>query len=615
MTGVSLPGLCVCDTLADLLFSPSQSQLLHPTPQRYLLFLRLLPGPTVRHLLAGLADRVESEGLFGLPLSVAGSTVSTLSRALSSSEFGSVGEDGCGSPPIGAVSSGGCPPVENDKGGRGGVEVVGLEQLLRVPDPGSLTRDPRERGRGSVDESCSDEDSFRDAQWRLGSDDSELQLREEVWFDAVDSEEVWFDPVDSPIPSGYEPYDDDGGALRGAGSWSESLEGVPWGDPTGDGNDRGLSAQHEEEERDDIDDEEEEDACWIDLPCEAERGPSIRHEEKNDDDIEDEGEEDACWIELDPADDGAERGPSALHEEGNDDEEEVEEEAYWIDPRCLRGGSRGENSPQSGRRYALDDSCPSFRSVLDAAASLALDVLGADSVEWRPDGDTARALAASDRGDDDCTNRHAERDVLKWTGTHGGCPILKTRGVVDMSPRALLSVLLDPDRAPEYNRNCTGKVRLRTFDLKAETNDDEDGVFSTASIIRTSIRVPIVGTGIDTTCLVHSRPVEEGPDGCRSYVLVSVAVAHGPAGSEGDGGGGLVSASVLRPLSPAVPRDGGPSCAPDDAAMRCELTNVARAALPIPVPGFLLRRAAEAGADGFFEGVRDLAARERLGSV
>ena len=566
----------------------------------------------MRHLLAGLADRVESEGLFGLPLSVAGSTVSTLSRALSSSEFGSVGEDGCGPSPVGAFSSGGCPPAENDKGGRGGVEVVGLEQLLRVPDPGSLTRDPRGRcgssagvGGGS---SCSDEDSFRDAQWRLGSDES--THREEVWFDAADSEEVWFDPVDSPIPSGYEPYDDydDGGALHGVGSWSESLEGVRRPDPADDVVDRGLS--HEEKNEDDHEEEDEdEDAYWIDLRCEADRGLSIRHEEKNEDDIEDEGEEDACWIELDPADNGAESDLSAHHEEEKKDDNEEEEEAYWIDPRCLRGSSRGESSPQNGHRYALDDGCPSFRSVLDAAASLALDVLGADSVEWRPDGDTARALAASDRGDDDCTNRHAERDVLKWTGTHGGCPILKTRGVVDMSPRALLSVLLDPDRAPEYNRNCTGKVRLRTFDLKAETNDDEDGVFSTASIIRTSIRVPIVGAGIDTTCLVHSRPVEEEPDGCRSYVLVSVAVAHGPKGSEGDGGGGLVSASVLRPLPPAVPRDGGPY-----DAMRCELTNVARAALPIPVPGFLLRRAAEAGADGFFEGVRDLAARERLGS-
>ena len=484
----------------------------------------------MRHLLVGLAEHVEAEGILGLAHSAAGSTVSTLSRAISSSEFGDAGEDG-GPPPVGAAPSGGSPPAENGRE-KCAVEVTGLEELLRVPDPASLaSRD--HRARGLDDGSSLGEDSFRDALWRLEPDD------------CTHRDEVWFDAVDSPIPTGYAPYDDeDGNEAFRVGSWSESLE--PW--LAGDEAERGPSAQHEAEERDD-----------------------------------NEGEEG--------------------------------EEAYWMDLRCLADGFRGEDRPPpNGHHYALDDGCPSFRSVLDAAASLALDVLGPGSAEWQPDGDTARALAAADRGDGDCADRPTDAEVLKWTGTHGGRSVLKSRGVVRMSPRDLLSVLLDPDRATEYNTNCAGKVCLRKFNLgKIDDDDDDDDepTATTASIVRSSIRVPVIGAGIDTMCLVHSRPVEEGTGGSPSYVLVSVAAAQGPAGGDGGGGDGLVAASVLRPTPPVVRRDGAAAAAEDEEW--CELTNVARAALPVPVPGFLLRRAAEAGADSFFSGVRDLADRERAG--
>jgi len=472
----------------------------------------------LRHLLVGLAEHVEAEGILGLAQSAAGSTVSSLSRALSSSEFGKVAEDVCPSP-TGAASSGG--RAEDGRKKPAAVEVTGLEELLRVPDPTSLAGgDHRARGFDGGS-SRGEDDSFRDALWGLESDDG------------THREEVWFDAVDSPF-SGYAPYDDedDNEALRGVRSWSESLEQP------------GLAGD------------------------EAERGLSA-HEAK----VEERAEN------------------------------EMEDEEYWIDLRCLEGSFGENHPPPNGHHYALDDGCPTFRSVLDAAASLALDVLGPGSAEfeWRPDGDTARALAASsDRGDYDCTNRRREAEVLKWTGTHGGRSALKSRGVVRMSPRALLSVLLDTDRATEYNTNCAGKVRLRDFNNAAKMDDEP--TTTTASIVRSSIRVPIIGAGIDTTCLVHSRPVEDGSDGSPSYVLVSIAVAHGPAGGEGGGGDGLVSASVLRHA---------PS---DDGAAWCEVTNVARAALPVPVPGFLLRRAAEAGADGFFAGVRDVADRERVGS-
>lgn len=325
----------------------------------------------LRHLLVGLAEHVEAEGILGLAQSAAGSTVSSLSRALSSSEFGKVAEDVCPSP-TGAASSGG--RAEDGRKKPAAVEVTGLEELLRVPDPTSLAGgDHRARGFDGGS-SRGEDDSFRDALWGLESDDG------------THREEVWFDAVDSPF-SGYAPYDDedDNEALRGVRSWSESLEQP------------GLAGD------------------------EAERGLSA-HEAK----VEERAEN------------------------------EMEDEEYWIDLRCLEGSFGENHPPPNGHHYALDDGCPTFRSVLDAAASLALGVLGPGS-EWRPDGDTARALAASDRGDVDYTNRRGEAEVLKWTGTHGGRSALKSRGVVRMSPRALLSVLLDTDRATEYNTNCAGK--------------------------------------------------------------------------------------------------------------------------------------------------------------
>ena len=212
---------------------------------------------------------------------------------------------------------------------------------------------------------------------------------------------------------------------------------------------------------------------------------------------------------------------------------------------------------------------------------------GGDVPRWKPDDRTRKFLDRRRRRDDDCENGRSEEEwervigseVLQWTGSErdSGVPMLRTRGVVDMTPSRLEGLLLDCDGMRRINKNLIRKENVVAFAAAA------GGGGGTTKIVRHVMKVPIVGSTIEGLSMTHSRRLDDG-----GYVIVSRSVAAGGDPSAMEPANPYCSISVLRP----VPNSD-----------RTELTNVAQTS-SAPIPNFLVQKVASMAAVDFFNNLR-----------
>jgi len=247
----------------------------------------------------------------------------------------------------------------------------------------------------------------------------------------------------------------------------------------------------------------------------------------------------------------------------------------------------------------------SFQNLLEALVESSLTLASLDKEEertdtqspWMPEGNTTKVLQHRNTRHythDEWMNI-LENDVLKWTrtaaipSTNATCrshayPILKTRGIIAMPPYELRDLLLDSNRVKEFNKNSLGKKNIC---ILPSSNDDE-----TTVIVEHDMRIPIVGTSIQTLALTHSRPIHCGDGGCGcdiGYIVVSRSVKRGLEEEEKDP---FYSISILRPV-PNQPE-------------KTDLINVAQMGVSNHVPGFVLRKIGFMGASDFFANLRRL---------
>ena len=231
---------------------------------------------------------------------------------------------------------------------------------------------------------------------------------------------------------------------------------------------------------------------------------------------------------------------------------------------------------------------PRLKCMLDIMVQSALSLAREDSANidnkcpvWKPEGDTKKTLQRILKWSCNERTKALTNTVLKWTGVLANekeeLRLIKTRGIINMSPLDLKNLLIDCSRGHLVNKNSLGKKDIWKFPCN----------IGTTTIVENTMKVPFVGGEIHSVSLTHSRFVQNDPiHGDNFYVIVSKSVQN-----ELDKPTGLpyYSISVLRPVQ-------------DN---KTDLVNVAQIS-EVPVPKFLVNKIAFTGAVDFFTNLRSI---------
>jgi len=218
------------------------------------------------------------------------------------------------------------------------------------------------------------------------------------------------------------------------------------------------------------------------------------------------------------------------------------------------------------------------QNVLDALIRHSLELLADNnlSIKWQPDDTTKKILQryTATSYEDVQWMQILEEQVLKWTTQVDNTPMLKTRGIIKMTPNELNNLLLDCTRVQEYNKCSLGKKDLCAFHPLCGGE---------AKIVEHVMQIPIVGGQVETLSLTHSRPLVDDNAG---FVIVSRSVKKELDDTVGNP---CFSISSLRSIA---------------GTEKTELTTLT--SISLPIPKFLMHRVAFYGADDFFCNLRKI---------
>ena len=224
-------------------------------------------------------------------------------------------------------------------------------------------------------------------------------------------------------------------------------------------------------------------------------------------------------------------------------------------------------------------------------------------IAWMPEGKTGRLLrrltplSAIDRLE------VLKTETLLWSGKFrqniggGGdrdSRFYLARGILPLSPQALLALLWDNERTQEYNKFCLGRTTLMGEDKLNFGKDRNDETAQTTKVIQSETRVPLTSLSVKVQCLMHARTIP-----AYGYVIISRSCTAGPAGSHTAPLPNLRrSPSEIQwgiNLLRTVPHR------PD----LVDLTSLSQVST-VGVPPFLSQKIALLGVQGFFEKARQL---------
>mmetsp|Transcript_35251 Transcript_35251/g.74438 ORF Transcript_35251/g.74438 Transcript_35251/m.74438 type:complete len:492 (-) Transcript_35251:44-1519(-) len=241
--------------------------------------------------------------------------------------------------------------------------------------------------------------------------------------------------------------------------------------------------------------------------------------------------------------------------------------------------------------YAIcggDEGLDSFHSMLDVLVNRSLKIATVDGLtattvdqefHWKVDGHTNKILQRHSIHRHEEWSKMLESEVLKWTSSirshdsNSDTPMLRTQGVIDMTPSNLKDLLLDCKRVRLFNKHSLGKEDLCTFP-NVESGE--------AKIVKHEIRIPVVGGTIQSLFLTHSRCIENG-----GFIIISQSVKRQFNDTISSP---FYSISILRP----VPNSD-----------KTELTNITQIS-SMPIPKFLMQKVGFMGADDLFKNLRAL---------
>jgi hypothetical protein len=232
---------------------------------------------------------------------------------------------------------------------------------------------------------------------------------------------------------------------------------------------------------------------------------------------------------------------------------------------------------------------PQLESILDVLVQSALSLALDDSANskkicpvWKPEGDTKKTLQRMCKWNADERAEALSKTVLKWMGVlktkKEDLRMIKTRGIVNMSPIDLKDLLIDCSRVHLVNKNSLGKKDVCKYPFTV----------GTTTIVENTVKIPFVGGEIYSISLTHSRCVSRGPTIGDSYIVVSKSVQKILNEKTGLP---YYSITLLRPVG--------------DDTSKTDLVNIAQIS-EVPVPNFLVNKIAFTGAVDFFNNLRSI---------
>jgi len=198
-------------------------------------------------------------------------------------------------------------------------------------------------------------------------------------------------------------------------------------------------------------------------------------------------------------------------------------------------------------------------------------------------------------------------DVLTWVGgvDHNGFghdwPVVKARGIVEASPRALLDFLLDSSKTGLYNKMSQGREDILILQAGVDTTADESeyGFAGDAKIMRALVKPKMLPKTIEMLSLWYSKPLPNAPPG--SYMIVNRSVWEDGQGVTSQSSTNqsnnhnmlrcemLLGVQLLRPVG----RD------------HCELTTITHAFSP-GVPEYMAKKFAPSNATSLLREIQEV---------
>ena len=228
-----------------------------------------------------------------------------------------------------------------------------------------------------------------------------------------------------------------------------------------------------------------------------------------------------------------------------------------------------------------------------------------DKTMWTPDSKTDKALKKAHTPDwvkDTFANKGKirlnasttadEQNVFIWMGNfkHGlygsELPAIRACGIVNMSAKALMELMIDSSRVKEYNKLSLGRDDLVTF----EGSIDRPGPFgnSVTKVMRSESKPPMIRKILVFVSLLHAKELEDG----SGYLIVTRAV-HTP---EAKGPANALQSEILMGVNLIRKIEGA-----EDS--RCLMTNVNHLRSPM-VPMMIAKRIGLSAAVSFVQDIR-----------
>jgi hypothetical protein len=186
-------------------------------------------------------------------------------------------------------------------------------------------------------------------------------------------------------------------------------------------------------------------------------------------------------------------------------------------------------------------------------------------------------------------------EVLVWSGSfkHGlygsDLPAIRAAGIVNMSAKALMELLVDSARVKEYNKFSLGREDLVTFD----GNLDTPGPFGTSitKVMKSETKAPMIRSHLVFVSILHAKELVDG----SGYLIVTRAV-HRP--EEEKSMANSIQSEILMGVNLIRKVEGA-----EDS--KCLMINVNHIRSPL-VPMMVAKRIGVSSAVGFVNDVRAL---------
>lgn len=154
---------------------------------------------------------------------------------------------------------------------------------------------------------------------------------------------------------------------------------------------------------------------------------------------------------------------------------------------------------------------------------------------WHPEGSTAKLLERASESEAHFV-RVLEKEVLLWHAKmdesvqYGrNVPMFKSRGIVNMDPKAFTELLMDSDRVQTYNKYSGGRTDEVVLQSGIESYSNNYGHGET-KIVRSENKIPFASRSVVLWNLMHSRRLDGGCS--ESYIIVSRSVSRTGKGAQ-----------------------------------------------------------------------------------